>query len=82
MDRRVRGSKRPRELIGINALRDMRSYSWTALKTASLILRRRVAPSRRTLAATISLVAILRDADLRSAPQDEADGEVGSSGGG
>jgi hypothetical protein len=40
---------------------------------ADLILRRRVAPSRKMDAGTISVVAVLRDADLRSAPQDEAD---------
>jgi hypothetical protein len=42
-------------------------------KPVDLILRRRVAPSRR-MDAGISVVAVLRDADLRSAPQDEADG--------
>jgi hypothetical protein len=47
----------------------------TELKPSDLILRRRAAPSRRKMLGMTSLVAVLRDADPRSAPQDEADGE-------
>src|SRR4051794_39202630 len=46
------------------------SYQRRSTTTRDLILRRREAPSRR-MAANSVLVAILRDAGLRPAPQDE-----------
>jgi enamine deaminase RidA (YjgF/YER057c/UK114 family) len=57
----------------VSYVTDMRSPHGPHPEEAALFAR----PSRRMAAGTASPVAVLRDADLRSAPQDEVGGSLG-----